>query len=480
MSEEHPELPIESYRDLLQAKANGFEVSEYQLGMWRREEELVRSAAFHAAQYRGCGIRPVHFDAPMHSLAWQALNKLLEDPECKVVEGSVLLSEMRDLNEDMAGGARGRNWIGHLTSERPVPPRFGLETLVNEIRQKHTCEMWKASMSRLCSRVGKDKNVAMLQSDFVRKGIEMSLEAHGNVAVKPPATEKPWDAKTVEKGSLVKLGIPALDHVAGGGHGIGEMMAIGGGTNTGKSYFAQKLWCLQGEMQNRSLYLSCEDPEELMYCRTWADYSSPSIAPVAIRQKKADPQVVEQARSSFSERCGDRVFIEEMKKPTIDEVIFKIRTYAYAQDVKVVLVDYLQAITDPECSNGNKVQEISGIISKLKRACTECEVALIVFSQLARDEYRDGTEPSLNSMKYCGDIENESELVVLMWRDANGLLHVKVPKVKWTRAMGARFIVEVDDVTGCFGEWRDDLSAPTERETKGGKNQGGKSQGASV
>jgi hypothetical protein len=46
------------------------------------------------------------------------------------------------------------------------------------------------------------------------------------------------------------------------------------------------------------------------------------------------------------------------------------------------------------------------------------------------------------------------------------VLHIKVPKVKWTKAMGARFIVDVDDVTGCFGEWRDDLSAPTEREAK--------------
>jgi replicative DNA helicase len=172
---------------------------------------------------------------------------------------------------------------------------------------------------------------------------------------------------------------------------------------------------------------------------------------------------------TFRERCGDRVFIEEMKKPTIDQVLYKIRTYAYAQEVKVVLVDYLQAITDPEVSNGNKVQEMSSIISKLKRCATECKVALITFSQLARDEYRDGTEPGLNSMKYCGDIENESELVVLMWRDADGSLHVKIPKVKWTKARGARFIVDVDDVTGCFGEWRDDLSAPTERETKGKK-----------
>jgi hypothetical protein len=471
MSDEHPEqpeLPIESYRDLLQAKANGFEVDEYQLAMWRREEELVRSATYHAAQYRGCGVRPVHFDAPMHSLAWQAITKLLGDPQCKVIEGSVLLSEMRELDEDMAGGARGRNWISHLMSERPIPPRYGLETLVNEIRQKHTLEQWKGSFQQLCARVGRDKNVAMLQSDFVRKGIETSLEAHGNMAVKPPATEKPWDAKTVEKGSLVKLGIQRLDRVAGGGHGIGELMAVGGGTNIGKSYFARELWCLQGEQGNRALYVSCEDPEELMYCRTWAGYSSPPIAPVSIREKKADPEVVEQARMMFREKCGDRVFIEEMKKPTIDEVCFKLRTYAYAQDVKTAIVDYLQAITDPEVTNGNKVQEVSSIISKLKRCATECGVALIVFSQLARDEYRDGTEPGLNSMKYCGDIENEAELVVLMWRDGEGVLHVKVPKVKWTNSRGARFIVDIDEVTGCFVDWRDDLSAPTERETKGG------------
>lgn len=466
MSEERPELPIESYRDLLQAKANGVDVSDYKVSLWRREEELVRSAAFYAAQFRGCGVKPVHFEAPMHALAWNAIQQLLDDPECKVIEGSVLLSEMRRIDEDLAGGGRGRNWMGYLTSERPVPARFGLETLVSELRQKHTCEQWKGSFQRLCSRVGKDKDFSMLQADFVRKGVEMMVESHGDLSVDPPATEKSWDAKTVEKGTLVKLGIPELDRVAGGGHGKGEMMTVGGGTNTGKSYFAQELWCLQAEQGNKSLYLSCEDPEELMYCRTWAWYSDPKLAPVSIRQKNADPEVVEQARMKFREKCGGRVFIKEMKKPTINEVLFKIRTYAYAENVTFVLVDYLQAITDPEVSNGNKVQEISSIISKLKRCCTECGVALVVFSQLARDEYRDGTEPGLNSMKYCGDIENEAELVVLMWRDSEGVLHIKVPKVKWTKAMGARFIVEVDDVTGCFGDWRDDLSAPTEKDAK--------------
>ena len=114
------------------------------------------------------------------------------------------------------------------------------------------------------------------------------------------------------------------------------------------------------------------------------------------------------------------------KKPRVSEVMDLIRRYRYSKEIDLVIVDYLQAIREDE-QVINKVHEVSSIVSKLKRACDEAGVALILLSQYARDSYRDGTEPGLNSCKYAGDIENESEIMCLFWRDAEDVLHVKIP-----------------------------------------------------
>jgi hypothetical protein len=91
-------------------------------------------------------------------------------------------------------------------------------------------------------------------------------------------------------------------------------------------------------------------------------------------------------------------------------------------------------------------------------------------TQYAREQYRDGQEPNINSPKYCGDIENEAELMILLWKDKAGVLHAKLAKVKWDQQTGRKYTIPVDDKTGCHGPWEDYLDEeqfdPEEEEKK--------------
>jgi hypothetical protein len=102
-------------------------------------------------------------------------------------------------------------------------------------------------------------------------------------------------------------------------------------------------------------------------------------------------------------------------------------------------------------------------MAKLKKTAGDIGMALVIFSQYAREEYKDGAEPSINAFKYAGDIENESEVVVLLWRDQDDRLHCKVPKVKWAKAQALRYFIPTDPDTGNFYDWEEDFSTKEQR-----------------
>ena len=458
-------LPKNSYRDLIRARANGFEVSKYELDLWRREEELIRSAMIYASEYKDCGIHPNHFEAPLHQLAWAAIERLLEQcPGTDEIDAPVLLSEMRKLEPECLLSALGRTWLDALWSDHPVPPKYGLETLVNEMKQHQRTKMWRAVMKQIAGRHGQDTDFASLQASYVHAGLKMVMESEDQMFFDDPIDDFAWDPRVVETPGIVKLHVQEIDDVLGGGLGRGEMAVYGGGTGHGKSYFAQYLARHCAEGGGRVLYLSCEDPKELFFCRMVADYAEPKITPKSIRMRKADPEVVETAMARMKENLGGRLFAVEMKKPKTSEVVRTIRTYRHAKKIDLVIIDYLQAIDDDDNHGGNNTLKLSAITSATKRACNEVKVAMVALSQYSRDGYKDGQEPKINNFKYCGDIENEAELVLLSWRDPDGLLHIKIPKVKWADVDHLGYLVKKEPVTGCHQGWTVDTSTGYQEE----------------
>jgi replicative DNA helicase len=452
------QLPKDSYRALLHRRANGLSVDEFECQMWRREEELIRCAIDYATHFKGCSLKPQHFAAAMHSIAWEAILQLVEkSPDTDEIDTTVLLSYMRRLDDERCSGHYGHQWLIAVMSEPPVNPSYALQDLVAEVTQHHRLRLWGSRFSSLRQRVGADTDLEGLQADFVNAGMDIAFQVHGEGHVDQPLSDFEWDPENTTTTSLVRTGIDPIDRCSGGGHGRGEMLVWGGGTGHGKSYGAQSLLRHQGRLKQRVLYISCEDSKELMFCRTIADLSEPAVSPKSVRMKKADPEVVGRAISRLKDEFADRVHVVERKKPTIGQVLEVIRRYRYVCEIDLVIVDYLQAITEDEPTT-NKVQEMSSVTSKLKRCFTECNVAGIVFSQYSRESYKAGTEPGINACKYCGDIENEAEIMVLMWKDPEGKIHAKLPKVKWSSTRDQRYVIPVHPVTGCHQDWEEDYT----------------------
>ena len=88
--------------------------------------------------------------------------------------------------------------------------------------------------------------------------------------------------------------------------------------------------------------------------------------------------------------------------------------------IELVIVDYLQMLTPPGRSGENRQNEVAAISRALKRLAVEERVAVLAASPLNRaSEARSDRKPSLADLRESGQLEQDSDVVVLMHRDAH-------------------------------------------------------------
>jgi replicative DNA helicase len=111
------------------------------------------------------------------------------------------------------------------------------------------------------------------------------------------------------------------------------------------------------------------------------------------------------------------VWIDDTPALTLLEMRSKARRLRADNDIKMVVVDYLQLMRSPEYSE-NRVQEISDISRSLKGLARELEIPVIALSQLSRaSEQRGGDRhPLLSDLRDSGAIEQDADLVLFIHR----------------------------------------------------------------
>ena len=112
-----------------------------------------------------------------------------------------------------------------------------------------------------------------------------------------------------------------------------------------------------------------------------------------------------------------QVWIDDTPSITLLEMRSKARRLKIDNDLKLIVVDYLQLMRSPEHSE-NRVQEISDISRSLKALARELEVPVIALSQLSRASEQRGGErkPILSDLRDSGAIEQDADLVIFIHR----------------------------------------------------------------
>jgi replicative DNA helicase len=119
----------------------------------------------------------------------------------------------------------------------------------------------------------------------------------------------------------------------------------------------------------------------------------------------------------MSEVADAPLFIDDSPNMSLMEIRAKCRRLKQRNDLKIVIIDYLQLMSSPKRVE-NRQQEVSDMSRSLKLLAKELEVPVIALSQLNRGpEQRTDKKPLLSDLRESGSIEQDSDVVILLHRE---------------------------------------------------------------
>ena len=119
----------------------------------------------------------------------------------------------------------------------------------------------------------------------------------------------------------------------------------------------------------------------------------------------------------MSEISEAPLFVDDSPNLTLMEIRAKARRLKQRNDLKLIILDYLQLMT-----SGRKVesrqQEVSEFSRQIKLLAKELEVPIIALSQLNRGpEQRGDKRPMMSDLRESGSLEQDADMVILLHRD---------------------------------------------------------------
>jgi len=113
------------------------------------------------------------------------------------------------------------------------------------------------------------------------------------------------------------------------------------------------------------------------------------------------------------------IFIDDSMGSSIAELRAKARRLQMENGLDMIIVDFLQLMsTGNQGYVGNRVQEISEISRSLKMLGRELKIPIVALSQLSRAvENRPGNIPQLSDLRESGSIEQDADVVLMMYRE---------------------------------------------------------------
>lgn len=220
------------------------------------------------------------------------------------------------------------------------------------------------------------------------------------------------ETKSIDTPSGIMTGYPVFDATLGGGLRRGDLIVLAARTGIGKSTLAENI--AEGVAKRNHIVLFCSlemTPEQLMYR-------------YAVRSGLLSRSALEYGL----EDDGDRTALDKlvslraqlpfhlMNDP--DATTIAVRSAASRLRMQeggldLIVVDYLQLLWDR-----NKEEErlrIGEITRSLKMVAREFHVPVILISQLNRNIEHRGGEPQLSDLRESGRIEEDADLVLMLW-----------------------------------------------------------------
>lgn len=383
------------------------------------EQNLIGAIFVNGAAYAAVSekLRPEHFSNALHGRIYSAIARLAGAGS--PVTAVILKAEFdRDPALIDAGGA---GYLGRLIEAAVTVSNapYYADAIIDAYRRR----MLIAAADEL-----RDRALAYNPEDTVERQIEeagarlFDLAGEGSAANRvtsggeaaAAALEASQNAyKAGGQLAGISSGIVALDKLVGG-FAPGDLYIVGGRPGMGKTSAVGSIaWAalLSGHPTH---FFSAEMTAKDLMRRMMAAMTGIS----ASRQRRGDLMAGEWEQLMEAQRtiAGWPLTIDDGPM-TLARIRQQLRQSQRRAKTALAIVDYLQLVTSGSESD-TRLADVGRVSNGLKRAAKDLEIPIIACAQLSRAvEGRDNKRPMMSDLRYAGEIEQDADAIVFIYRD---------------------------------------------------------------
>lgn len=131
----------------------------------------------------------------------------------------------------------------------------------------------------------------------------------------------------------------------------------------------------------------------------------------------------------------------DTRSGTVAAIAMRARACAagYGRPLALIVVDYLQLLSPPaDVAREHSARKVGEIARRLKLLAVDLGTPILLLSQLNRESARDGRPPKLHQLRESGEIEQHSDVVILLHRPDEGDGDTGIAPQVWAQVAKAR------------------------------------------
>ena len=254
-----------------------------------------------------------------------------------------------------------------------------------------------------------------IRSELENTLLARPLASQSKVKIGESAKELLEDIKKMQSGEyepdVVKTHTNKFDDYLGNrGIAAGEVMTIAAPTSCGKSALALyiALQAVKKDGHHCGIF-SLEMPQKQLTKRLTQVISGVNIRNV--EDNVATDKQMARVTETVNQLSELPIYTSHAVK-SADDLCSQTRQFVNKYGVKLLVIDYLQLI--PFSSKMSKSEGIADISHKIKQMAIDLNIAVILLAQVNREGAKNG-RLKLYDLKDSGDIENDADIVLLMY-----------------------------------------------------------------
>lgn len=352
------------------------------------------------------------FDQPAHGAIWQACIDIHADGNTP--DPNLVRIKLGGAANRLPGGA---SYLTDLYAEPVVPaqaPLYARTVRGHSVRR--TIANLGARLTQLQNDTDTDPDELLTRA---RSWIDQQITAGDSTDLITIDAALQQVIETTEHGEPDATPTPwaDLNQIIDGWH-PGNLITVGARPGVGKSLFLENAATAVARTGRRVLFVSLEMSAKEITQRTLAYTAKVPLSKIRDRIESSDPDMDRIARAASEVTAANVVFADRANQTLAD-----IRAAAWAQkqaarrtgaELGLVAIDYLQLIStrNPRLTRQQQVGEFS---RGLKQLAKELDVPVLAAAQLNRgNQNRTNQTPILSDLREAGDIEQDSDIVILM------------------------------------------------------------------